>query len=67
MTKVIFANHCGDDVRKFEPKTWFKFKDLDKSIQELRVMYKAHPEWFEVPKAKQQKVLGIDPRDPFAS
>jgi hypothetical protein len=38
---------CGDDVRKFEPKTWLKFKDLDKSIRELRAMFKVHPEWFE--------------------
>ena len=42
----------GDDVRKFEPKTWLKFKDLDKSIQELRAIYKVHPEWFEAPKPK---------------
>ncbi len=39
----------------FEPKTWLKFKTLDKSIQELRAMYKAHPEWFEVPQPKSVK------------
>ncbi|MBI2669741.1 MAG: hypothetical protein HYX20_01150 [Candidatus Yanofskybacteria bacterium] len=45
----------GDDVRKLEPKTWFKFKDIDRSIQELRAIYKVHPEWFEVPKPKSDK------------
>jgi len=52
----------GDDVRKFEPKVRLKsclagmqVKDLDKSIQELRAIYKAHPEWFEVPKPKSDK------------
>ena len=51
---------CGDDIRKFEPtcpehsrrKTWLKFKDIDKSIRELRAMFKVHPEWFEIPKPK---------------
>ena len=42
----------GDDVPKFEPKTWLKFKDIDKSIRELRAIYKVNPEWFEVPKPK---------------
>jgi|GEM_PF-2647892 len=46
---------CGDDVRKFEPKVWLKFKDLDKSIRELRAMFKQHPQWFEVPKPKSDK------------
>ena len=45
----------GGDVRKFEPKTWLKFKIIDKSIQELRAIYKAHPQWFEVPKPKSTK------------
>jgi hypothetical protein len=40
---------CGGDVPKFEPKKWLKFKDIDKSIRELRAMYKIHPEWFETP------------------
>ena len=39
----------GVDVRKFEPKKWLKFKDIDKSIQELRRIFKVHPEWFETP------------------
>jgi len=39
----------GGDVPKFEPKTWLKFKDLDKSICELRAMFKIHPEWFVTP------------------
>ena len=46
---------CGDDVPKFEPKKWLKFKDIDKSIQELRAMYKVHPEWFETSKPKSDK------------
>lgn len=50
--KVIIG---GDDVPKFEPKKWLNFRTLDKSIQELRAMYKAHPEWFEVPKLKSDK------------
>jgi hypothetical protein len=45
----------GGDVPKFEPKKWLKFKDLDKSICELRAMFKVHPEWFEVPKPKSDK------------
>ena len=47
--------HGGDDVRKFEPKTWLKFKDIDESIRELRAIYKVHPQWFEVPKPKSNK------------
>jgi hypothetical protein len=45
----------GDDVRKFEPKKWLKFQDIDKSIQELRAIFKVHPEWFEVSKPKSNK------------
>jgi len=45
----------GGDVPKFEPKTWLKFKDIDKSIQELRRIFKVHPEWFETPKPKSDK------------
>jgi len=52
---VLGAAFCGDDVRDFEPKKWFKFKDIDKSIRELRAMYKVHPEWFETPKPKSDK------------
>ena len=32
-----------------------KFKDIDKSIQELRAIFKVHPEWFETPKPKSNK------------
>ncbi|MBM2817569.1 MAG: hypothetical protein HW401_159 [Parcubacteria group bacterium] len=39
----------------FEPKKWLKFEDIDKSIQELRRIYKVHPEWFETPKPKSDK------------
>jgi len=39
----------------FEPKMRLAFGKLDKSIQELRAMYKAHPEWFEVPEPKSIK------------
>ena len=56
----------GDDVRKLEPtaarrslvqrgQRRLKFKDIDKSIQELRRIYKVHPEWFETPKPKSDK------------
>jgi len=49
------AGEGGGDVPMFEPKTWLKFKDIDKSIRELRAMFKQHPEWFEVPKPKSTK------------
>lgn len=51
----ILSFYCGDDARNFEPKTWLKFENLDKSIRELRAIYKVHPEWFEVPKPKSDK------------
>ena len=59
----VFPVQSGDDVPKFEPtcpersrrETWLNFRTLDKSIRELRAMYKAHPEWFEVPKPKSDK------------
>lgn len=38
-----------------EPKRWLKFGDIDKSIQELRRIFKVYPEWFEVPKPKSDK------------
>ncbi|MFA6214974.1 MAG: hypothetical protein WC768_00210 [Patescibacteria group bacterium] len=41
--------------RNFEPKKWLKFKDIDNSIQELRRIFKVHPEWFETPKPKSIK------------
>jgi len=45
----------GDDARNFEPKAWLKFKDIDESMRELRVMFKQHPQWFEVPKPNSTK------------
>lgn len=45
--------NCGDDVPKLEPKQPFRrftIWTLDPIIQELRGMFKQHPEWFEVPK-----------------
>ena len=45
----------GDDCRNFEPKLGLKFEVIDKSIQELRAIYKVHPEWFETPKPKSVK------------
>ena len=39
----------GDDVRNFEPRTRLSFAIIDKSIKELRAIYKVHPEWFETP------------------
>ena len=45
----------GHDLRNFEPRKWLKFEDIDKSIQELRAIYKVHPEWFETPKPKSDK------------
>jgi hypothetical protein len=52
---LILNTSSGHDLRNFEPKKWLKFHDIDKSIQELRAMYKAHPEWFEVPQPKSSK------------
>jgi len=45
----------GHDVPKLELKRWLKFRDIDKSIQELRRIFKVHPEWFETPKSKSVK------------
>ena len=60
LSTMVFNKHSGGDVQNFEPtysgrrrrKTRLKFKDPDKIIQELRAIYKVHPEWFEVPKPK---------------
>jgi len=38
-----------------EPKTRLSFAVIDKSIKELRAIYKVHPEWFETPKPKSDK------------
>lgn len=32
-----------------------QIQDIDKSIQELRRIFKDHHEWFEVPKPKSDK------------
>ena len=48
----------GDGVPKLEPKRQFKrftIWTLDPIIQELRGMFKEHPEWFETPKPKSDK------------
>lgn len=45
----IILKSGGDDVRNFEPKRWLNFAVIDKSIKELRAIYKVHPEWFETP------------------
>jgi len=38
----------GGDVPKFEPKKWLKFKDIDKSIRQLRRIYKENPAYFDI-------------------
>ena len=45
----------GDDYRNFEPKVGLKFEVINESIQELRAIYKIHPEWFETPKPRSDK------------
>jgi hypothetical protein len=45
----------GGGVPMLEPKIRLTFGKLDKSIQELRTIYKAHPEWFEMPQPKSNK------------
>ncbi len=51
----LWRGEDGDGVPMFEPKVRPIFESLDKSIQKLRVIYKVHPEWFEVPKPKSIK------------
>jgi len=53
--KVLNFSLCGDDAPKFEPKKQLNFAIIDKNIQQLRVYYKVHPEWFETPKPKSAK------------
>ncbi|OGZ49718.1 MAG: hypothetical protein A3C83_02010 [Candidatus Ryanbacteria bacterium RIFCSPHIGHO2_02_FULL_47_25] len=55
LKKFLLFNLGGDDARNFEPRKWLKFDDIDKSIQELRAIYKIHPEWFETPKPRSDK------------
>jgi len=50
-----FQNYWRCRCPEVEPKTWLKFRDLDKNIRELRAMLKQHPQWFEVPKLKSDK------------
>lgn len=49
------VNFGGGDVPKLEPKRRLNLWILDTSIQKLRAIYKAHPQWFEVPKPKSDK------------
>ena len=49
------ASTGGPDLRNFEPRKWLKFEDIDKNIQELRGIFKVHPEWFETPKPRSDK------------
>jgi len=53
--RALFFFGGGGDVRNFEPKTRLSFAVIDKSIKELRAIYKVHPEWFETPKPKSVK------------
>ena len=54
--RVVFIYlQSGDDLRNFEPRKWLKFEDIDKSMQELRAIFKVHPEWFEISKLKSDK------------
>ena len=57
LTKIFITDFLsgGKDLRNFEVRKWLKFKDIDKSIQKLRAIYKVHPEWFEIPKPKSDK------------
>lgn len=66
LVRGLSPTQSGGDVRKLEPtaarrsfnegrQKWLKFEDIDKSMQELRAMFKVHPEWFEVPKPKSDK------------
>lgn len=48
----IISCFGGDDVPKFEPIGQLNFAIVDKSITELRKMFKIHPKWFEIPKTK---------------
>ena len=48
----------GGDFRKLEPKHRAKrltIWTIDPIIQELRAIFKVHPEWFEAPKPKSDK------------
>jgi len=39
----------GGDVRNFEPIRRLDFSNLDKSIWQLRKIYREKPEWYEIP------------------
>ncbi len=39
----------------FELKRWLRLKDIDKSIQELRSMFKVHLEWIETPRPESNR------------
>ena len=58
MPPCVSSNFGGGDVRKLEPKYRAKrltIWTLDPIIQELRAIFKIHPEWFEVPKPRSDK------------
>lgn len=44
---------------KIKLKTRLSFAIIDKSIKELRCIFKVHPEWFETPKQKSDKGKNI--------
>jgi len=54
-TLYINEKVSGTLFLKLESKKTLKLSDLDKSMQELRRIYKVHPEWFETPKPKSDK------------
>jgi hypothetical protein len=53
--KFIFLIFGGVDVLNFEPN-WLKFRDIDKSIRELRKIYRKNPEWFDIPEFAQKPI-----------
>jgi len=50
----VLANHCGDDVPKFEPVKLFNIRNINPIIQKLRKIYRQNPEWFDIPKFAQK-------------
>jgi len=59
---MLSVSNGGHDVRKLEPKYRTKrltIWTIDPIIQELRAIFKVHPEWFEVPKPKSNKGQNI--------
>lgn len=48
--KIPISNFGGDDVPMFEPKMYPKFKDIGKSIQELRAIFRTKTAIDRIPK-----------------